>query len=260
MQKQNQISGPEPRPGVGRSILLILIGSFAPVVLLLFDMPARITLISASALIFLPAFIYVRRNAYSVQNVFKIYPVSWQCAMASVLLGIGSPIISDEIGVLMQSFITVPAEWQELAVKPFLAATAFDWFAIIAGVVIIAPMVEEFLFRGLLQGSFEEKLEWWQAILQTAVIFALLHFLDFMMLQYFLLAVLLGFLCWRSHSVVPAVIVHMLYNAFEIVSINLPPETLPWYVWNGHVNPTLLAVASCLIYYSMRWFYISTES
>jgi membrane protease YdiL (CAAX protease family) len=263
MQKEDwltQIEGGESRPGILRSILLILLGSFVPVILLLFELPAQITLMFASILIFLPAYIYVKYNKYSVRTVFKLAPITWQCALASVLIGLCSPIISDELGVLVQLIITVPAEWHELAVKPFLAASVLDWFVIITGVVLIAPAIEELLFRGMLQGAFEVRLEWWQAVLQTALIFALLHLLDFMMIQYFLLGVLLGFVCWRSRSVLPAILVHMVYNAVEVISINLTPDALPWYTWNGHVNPTVLALASCIMFYSLRWFYKLTEA
>jgi membrane protease YdiL (CAAX protease family) len=247
------------RPGVARSIGLILVGYFSPVFLQWSNISPRFSIMLASLLIFVPAFLYVKMGDFSLQGVFKMYSVAWRVAAASVLVGVSLPFLIDELDKIVQMFLTMPPEWQEILYKPLRAESLFDWMVILTAGVLIGPVVEELLFRGLLQGSFEKRGEWWQAILQTSLIFALLHVFHFTLLQFFCLAVLLGFLSWRSGSVVPAIIVHMLNNAMAIISLNLSPDLLQRYEWHGHVYPPVLAFAACLLFYGVRWFYTLTE-
>lgn len=86
------------------------------------------------------------------------------------------------------------------------------------GVVIVAPVVEESLFRGLLQGALESRLRVWLAIVLAAVPFALLHgptpavFFLFWSLP-------VGWVVWRTGSIRPGVVVHAINNLVGAVAL-----------------------------------------
>jgi membrane protease YdiL (CAAX protease family) len=86
------------------------------------------------------------------------------------------------------------------------------------GVVLVAPIAEESLFRGLLQGSLESRMRPWLAIVVAAVPFALLHgpqpavFFLFWSLP-------VGWVAWRTQSVRPGVVVHAINNLVGAVGL-----------------------------------------
>jgi membrane protease YdiL (CAAX protease family) len=81
--------------------------------------------------------------------------------------------------------------------------------------VLIGPLVEETLFRGLLFGSLEKHLQW-RTIPVTAVVFGAFH-LD---LVYFfpvtVLGLLLGWARWKSGSIWLSVILHTFINGLAV--------------------------------------------
>jgi hypothetical protein len=85
--------------------------------------------------------------------------------------------------------------------------------ALLAVAALVAPLYEEFFFRGWLQGALERVARAWPALLATAAVFALVHGERFGLLPRFALAVGAGYAAWRTRSVWPAVALHSAYNA-----------------------------------------------
>lgn len=86
-------------------------------------------------------------------------------------------------------------------------------FAIIY-TVLIAPVCEETIFRGLVLTIFDGKLPKWLGILLSALVFALIHLPSPIAFIYTLtLGVVLGFVRYRTKSLVPCVLAHIIFNA-----------------------------------------------
>ena len=78
--------------------------------------------------------------------------------------------------------------------------------------VLAAPLCEEFIFRGLLQGGLRRSLPAWQAIGITAALFAIVH-PPASMLSVFVLGLCAGIAYERSGSLLAPMLVHAAYNA-----------------------------------------------
>lgn len=86
-------------------------------------------------------------------------------------------------------------------------------FAIIY-TVLIAPVCEETIFRGLVLTIFDGKLPKWLGILISALVFALIHLPSPIAFIYTLtLGIVLGFVRYRTKSLVPCVLAHIIFNA-----------------------------------------------
>lgn len=86
-------------------------------------------------------------------------------------------------------------------------------FAIIY-TVLIAPVCEETIFRGLVLTIFDGKLPKWLGILLSALVFALIHLPSPIAFIYTLtLGIVLGFVRYRTKSLVPCVLAHIIFNA-----------------------------------------------
>ena len=87
-----------------------------------------------------------------------------------------------------------------------------DGLWLLAVGVLAAPLCEEFIFRGLLQGGLRRSLPAWQAIGLAAALFAIVH-PPAAMLPVFVLGLCTGYAYERSGSLLAPMLTHALYNA-----------------------------------------------
>jgi len=95
-------------------------------------------------------------------------------------------------------------------------------------IAILAPLIEEYLFRGLLQNFLRSKIGRKAAILLTALIFSLFHFSlhqkisnIVIIFSLFVLALFLGFIYEKQRSLVSACVLHIAFNSFSILSVSI---------------------------------------
>lgn len=124
----------------------------------------------------------------------------------------------------------IPSVWlqEQLPELPNFLPTTFDGLLsrplgyIFVG--IIAPFVEELVFRGailrVLLGKFRSA---WLAIFISAALFSISHGNPAQMPHAFLLGLLIGWLYKRTGSIVPGVVLHWTNNTIAYVIFNLYP-------------------------------------
>jgi len=88
-------------------------------------------------------------------------------------------------------------------------------------IVIIAPFIEELLFRGYLFDQIRKKASPMVAILSTALLFALVHFSIATMIPIFIMGVIMGVLRERTGSIIPSLLFHSLNNLFALVILSI---------------------------------------
>lgn len=125
----------------------------------------------------------------------------------------------------------VPSMWlqEQLPELPNLLNNEFDlilkdrWGYIVVG--LLAPLVEEVVFRGAILRSL---LKWsrnhWVAIAVSAVLFAVVHGNPAQMPHAFLVGLLLGWMYYRTDSIVPGVAYHWVNNSIAYVLYNIMPD------------------------------------
>lgn len=79
-------------------------------------------------------------------------------------------------------------------------------------VCLIAPIVEEMLFRGVILRSFLQQYPSGVAIVHSAAVFGLAHLNVYQFVGAFLTGLLLGKLYERTRSLLPCILVHGFYN------------------------------------------------
>ena len=98
------------------------------------------------------------------------------------------------------------------------------WIAL--EVVVLAPLVEELLFRVVLQGALEREIPAVWATILTAAAFACIHqSADWLPL--FPLALILGYIYYRRRSYVAVVVLHGLFNAVSLLAALLVTKIIP---------------------------------
>ena len=108
--------------------------------------------------------------------------------------------------------------------------------ALLVAIALVAPLLEEFLFRGWMQRSLERRFARelgdpgraaWRAIAITSVLFAALHLQAFGFPLRLILAVASGYAAWTTRSIWPSVVLHGSYNAWAaMLGAVLPVESV----------------------------------
>ena len=178
-----------------------------------------------------------------ILKTLRIRLVPFSTIYYTVLLSLGIIILSDELDKIIQMFIDAPEYVVDLngLLKP---ESILGYFLLFTAVVVIAPLGEELLFRGFFQQILEKH---WKditkAVLMTAIIFSFIHMNPFWFAQIYILGIILGFLAWKTKSVVPSLILHSLNNLIALIlSFTIEGEN-PFYIWNGHIAPWVLLIA-----------------
>lgn len=133
-------------------------------------------------------------------------PLAWSLLFIAVYLGwmLGTDAVLHWRG---------PWDWRPWRDAP-LAASAMRVIA----VCLLGPAVEELLFRGFLFGWLEPRIGTALTIGVTAVSWAVLHY-EYSWQVILVIVVdglLLGLARWRTRSVFPSIVMHMLYNLYAI--------------------------------------------
>ena len=83
--------------------------------------------------------------------------------------------------------------------------------------MVVAPVVEELLYRGYLLGALRERMPGFAAVLVSALLFVfVLHFEPANLVAALCLGLATGWCALRTHSLLPGLIVHMASNAFGL--------------------------------------------
>lgn len=95
------------------------------------------------------------------------------------------------------------------------------WFVVVLSVfaVIVAPLIEEIFFRGILYPTLRQRWGILPAVLGSSLIFSLLHFHPPTFLPLFVLAVILSLALEFTGSLPACVLAHSLFNSLSIIAI-----------------------------------------
>ena len=196
---------------------------------------------------------YARLRRYSLHQVFRLNTISADILWLCLPLGLSLAVLTDELDRIMRIFIPPPDFFIQY-LESMRAESTSDWVLLILGVVVIAALSEEMLFRGFLQISLEKKGDINRAVILSSITWTLIHINPYWAVQIFITGVIMGFLSWRTNSVYPSMVVHATNNLLALIFINLEFDgSFDWYVWGDHVSPILLLPAGMILYFSIRY-------
>lgn len=160
--------------------------------------------------------------------------------LATSLLALGSIILAEEINILVGYVLPLPDSFLQL--EELLNPDGFLAMGLlITTVVFLAPVGEELVFRGFLQKFLEKS---WgdvtRAVLFTSLFFAVIHLNPYWLVQIYLLGVLLGYIAWKTDSILPGILFHILINGSSILFTSWGELFESVFLWKEHVSPIFL--------------------
>jgi hypothetical protein len=228
------------------SILKVLFPNFDSIAISLLSM------FVSTLMIALPVIVYLRINGLSIRRRLRINRISKNTLFSIIIISGGFIIIIDELDRIVYALFGSPDFLSEL-VEQLKITSVLNGILIILTTIIVAPLVEEMLFRGFLQKVLEESWEdITKAILVTSLLFALVHLNPYWIVQIYLLGMLLGYLSWRTNSIIPGIILHGLNNGFAVALNNAEDVFNRYYNWHNHVNPIWVIFAIIIIFLGFK--------
>ena len=126
----------------------------------------------------------------------------------------------------------IPSIWiqEQMPELPNFVEQEFDtivgtpWGYLIIG--LLAPLSEELVMRGAILKELlkSEKFSTWTAITISALMFALIHMNPVQMPHAFLIGLLLGWMYWRTGSILPGMAYHWANNSIAFVMYAFYPD------------------------------------
>lgn len=151
------------------------------------------------------------------KNWLKTHP--WTVLIWAALAAIGTILPSQWIVEQME--MTMPAGTEKLFEEIMGEPTGY------LAIGILAPLAEELVFRGAilrkLLNAFGEKWHW-IAIVISAVIFGAVHGNIPQFVHAFAIGLLIGWMYYRTHSIIPGVLFHWVNNTIAYVMFNAMPQ------------------------------------
>ena len=139
----------------------------------------------------------------------------WSVMLWSVIAAVGMIVPS---GWMMEQMPDLP----NIVEQEFTTLLSNRWGYITIG--LLAPVAEEVVFRGAILKSLLTKYRPWLAIVLSAVIFSVGHLNPAQMPHAFLIGLLLGWMYWRTGSILPGMAYHWANNSAAYVIYNIYPN------------------------------------
>jgi ABC-2 type transport system permease protein/sodium transport system permease protein len=161
---------------------------------------------------------------------YGLAATSVMAVVAAILMGLGfgplllqaiawSAQLLEQMGISNESLSEALVQRGEEQVARL--KTAPLWL-ILFSMAIVPAVCEELFFRGLLFQSFRANMSPWKTILATGLLFGVFHLISASglavsrLLPTTVMGILLGWVCYRSGSVIPGMLMHGLHNAITV--------------------------------------------
>jgi ABC-2 type transport system permease protein/sodium transport system permease protein len=230
-------------------------------------------LFNAAALIFTFGLVpllaaYLGRNR--LVSTYRVHRVGSVCYLGALLLGLGSWTIAHEafvfadavgIGGLGEDQIS---HAQQMIDK---MRQAPPWL-LLAVFAVTPAVIEELCFRGYLFSSLQDALTPARTILVTAALFGLFHVLtgNALLVERFipstLMGVIIGWVAYRSGSVLPGMVIHFVHNGLLNLVLYYADELT--FLGEGfdnqaHLPPHWLGIAGAIVAAGAALVWVSTR-
>lgn len=211
-------------------------GLFLITILLVLTAGSAMQLLNLSAgligtevlVILLPVLVALRIRKIPFNVGLRLNPIRPLTALLCVLLGFSAFLFSAYIDVIM---ITLTGMASVPVPEGSLPSGAFESLLYFLALAVAAPLCEEALFRGAIQGAYERTRPLRFTIIITALMFAFYHFRLSGLPALLPVAFLLSYIVWRTNSLWAGVLIHFGMNATSaahtLVALNVNGTGLP---------------------------------
>ncbi|MDI6619668.1 MAG: type II CAAX endopeptidase family protein [Clostridiales bacterium] len=214
-------------PGVRQSISLVVIclllqvvaGGVIGIFLQFSSAPSRnispLVFISSTACTLFTAAFGIYRSKVSIKRYFSLKSQNRFTILLCIAFFLGTYFLVFILSGFMQSLFHFNDNLGEIYISGF-----GDCLSILA-IVVIAPIFEETLFRGVILRGLLKNYGVLKALIVTSVLFGILHFNIAQLITASILGLMLGFIFIKTGSLILCILFHALNNGLSIIIYEL---------------------------------------
>lgn len=169
----------------------------------------------------------LKRAKASFREICPLVPVRLSLLFPMALTVIGTSILLSETDNLLRTFLPAPT-WFFDYLKSLVSAEVSLWGSILS-LVVVAPLTEELLVRGLILRGFLSHYSTRKAILASAIFFGVLHLNPWQFIGATALGILFAWWFIETRSMLTCFFGHALANALPLAAMTLLPFEIPGY-------------------------------
>jgi membrane protease YdiL (CAAX protease family) len=198
----------------------------------------------------------VHRTGLPWRRALGLHPLPLPALAPLVLVLVGSVTVFSEMYVVVQRVVPVPPELEALLRDLLRISGTTDLLFTVAVAVVLAPVLEEALFRGVILHGLARRRGPRAATLWTAAFFAFFHFYNpWQIVPTFFLGLLLGWVVLTTRSLWSSILVHSAFNGLSLavfaIPLQSPSDAPPALVVTGVV--IFLLVGSAALLAGLAW-------
>ena len=167
----------------------------------------------------------LKRARASIREICPLVSVRLSLLFPMALTVFGTSILISEADNLLRTLLPPPALFSDY-LKSLVSAEISLWGSIVS-LVVVAPLTEELLMRGLILRGFLSHYSARKAILASAILFGLLHLNPWQFIGATTLGILFAWWFIETRSMLPCLFGHALANAVPLTATVLFQLEIP---------------------------------
>lgn len=248
MQQSKQKYYPTILQGIHLVILYIFIQTIVDFPLALIDYykgtehlynPIKKIVLGVGSVLFILLY-GIRKSKAPVLEIFPVKLFNPLILIPIAAFFWGAHNFLEDVNIWVAKLIPAPPWFWELFNKIFEGDYGF--MGVFLKVAVVAPIVEELIFRGLIFHGFRKNYNGFVAIFMSALLFSLFHLNPWQIPATFILGLLLGWLMLRTNNIFVAIIGHSINNAWVLLTVTYWDEL--------HQHPIYLLAHDKFLYLS----------
>ncbi|SFW68824.1 CPBP family intramembrane glutamic endopeptidase [Chitinophaga sancti] len=121
-------------------------------------------------------------------------------------------------------------------------------------IAVAAPILEEIFCRGIVLKGLLQNYPARKAIIYSALFFALIHLNPWQSIPAFFAGLFLGWIYYKTRSVIPGIIVHAVVNTTAVLSMFLPKEQQDVLGLLGTPAYIVVFIAAMVVFSAVCWY------
>jgi sodium transport system permease protein len=206
-------------------------------------------------IILLPALVFLWALRIDPVEALSLRNTRTRAWLGAIALGAGFIVLNIQIAHWANQLFPTPRGMAEYFTELLGGERTPTELALLIAVVAITPAIcEEILFRGVLLSALRSQLGKTPSIIIVAILFGCFHLSIFRAIPTAAFGAVLAYVCLRSASILPSILLHACNNAFAILLVTgvLMPEAqlialqstgLPWPVLTSATGLALIGLA-----------------
>lgn len=176
-------------------------------------------------LLALPALLLVVVGRYDARRTFALEKPQARSIVGALAIILGGIPLSWLIAWLQGFVLAVPVEFLEAMQELVVAEDARSMIGVLLVLALTPAICEELVFRGVLLQALGTRLTGVATVVLSAVVFGAFHLSSvtvIRLLPTIWLGLLLGMVVWRTRSIFPAMLMHLVNNALVVAIVSTP--------------------------------------